>query len=348
MADLSWYSGVGVERNLTRRCPFASVYRCPRHFQSVALLGGRVTTSLDPTLEGRLTRYWEQSDLWPVTDEQATSVMSADDRPTLFSNFCPEVTGDIFGVFATHLGRYADEIDSDLAHRDLAARGASSAAWRWAWASAVPLHYSDCALYSALAFAPQAIAESVVRDVPLYLRRFQSLLPDQLPVLVRELCNAFKRLVEHNRLGRLIYNDDGGPRAEKIAQLTFFAVSALYCNQNNIDVSPEADAGAGSVDFKLSQGANSKVVVEVKLSSNSRMVHGFEEQLPEYGRAENTDWLILLIIQTTNEERYINSVEAARAEALQNGQRAPEIVRVDARPRPSASKRESRRKRKRD
>jgi hypothetical protein len=256
-----------------------------------------------------------------------------------FSNFCPEVTGDVFGVFATYLGRHADEIDSESAHRDLAAQGASNGDWRWQWSSAVPLHYSDCALYAALTVDPQAIAESAARAAPVDLDRFRFLSPEQLFSFAQALCNAFKRLVEQNRLGRLMYNDDDSPRAEKIAQRLFFAVSALYCNQNNIDVAPESDAGAGRVDFKLSQGSSSKVAVEVKLGSNSRMVHGFEGQLPACGRAENTDHLILLIVQTTDEDRYIKAVEAASADARVLGHRVPEIIRVDARPQPSASKR---------
>ena len=59
-----------------------------------------------------------------------------------------------------------------------------------------------------------------------------------------------------------------------------------YCDANDFDITPEADGGAGPVDFKISKGYQYRVVVEMKLSSNSNLVHGFEVQLPEYQKAE--------------------------------------------------------------
>jgi len=32
-----------------------------------------------------------------------------------------------------------------------------------------------------------------------------------------------------------------------------------YCQANNLDLSPESDAGRGPVDFKISQGFNDKI-----------------------------------------------------------------------------------------
>ena len=86
----------------------------------------------------------------------------------------------------------------------------------------------------------------------------------------------FKQLVEANRLSRVLYNDDGSTRKERTAQQAFFVIATTYCEANNVDISPEADAGAGPVDFKLSQGFRNRVLVEVKLSSNQRLLHGFD------------------------------------------------------------------------
>ena len=52
-----------------------------------------------------------------------------------------------------------------------------------------------------------------------------------------------------------IFFVDQNPRHERFAQLLFYAIAAAYCEANDIDVSPESDAGAGPVDFKLSSGA---------------------------------------------------------------------------------------------
>lgn len=34
---------------------------------------------------------WKRSDLWPTTDEQATSIVGTPGKPSIYSGFCPEV-----------------------------------------------------------------------------------------------------------------------------------------------------------------------------------------------------------------------------------------------------------------
>ena len=86
--DLQWYTGISKGKKLAPRCPFASVHRCPRYYQSVALLGETgCATKIDPEEDKRLLERWKRSDLWPVVDEQATSVMGPSDEPKHFMNF---------------------------------------------------------------------------------------------------------------------------------------------------------------------------------------------------------------------------------------------------------------------
>lgn len=149
--DLKWYAEISASKNLSPRCPFASVHRCPRYYQSIALLGEvGVTTSMEPEEDQRLLEKWKLSDLWPVTKEQATQVMGPEGKPSLFFNFCPEVSFDRFGWFASNLSYHADEIDVDVAHRNLADEGATAHDWRWVWSLAAAMHYANCPLYSPL------------------------------------------------------------------------------------------------------------------------------------------------------------------------------------------------------
>lgn len=149
--DLKWYTEISAAKNLSPRCPFASVHRCPRYYASTALLGEvGVTTSMDPEEDQRLLEKWKHTDVWPITDEQAAQVIGPEDKPSHFFNFCPEVSFDRFGWFASSLSRYADELDVDVAHRSLAGEGATVHDWRWAWSLASSMHYADCPIYSPL------------------------------------------------------------------------------------------------------------------------------------------------------------------------------------------------------
>jgi predicted nucleotide-binding protein len=114
------------------------------------LLGEAGSTKIPPDEDARLNALWEKSDLWPKTAEGATSIWGDRTRTSGFSNSCPEVTFDRFHLFATGLHRYADEIDSDLAHERLGREGVRGANWRWSWASIIPIHFTECPLYSSL------------------------------------------------------------------------------------------------------------------------------------------------------------------------------------------------------
>lgn len=149
-ADLGWYTSTSARKGLLPRCPFASVYRCPRYYQSLSLLGEAGSTKLNPGEDRLLREQWERSDLWPVTDEQATWTSGPPGNPGIFSNFCPEVSFERFGMFASDFSTYTDEIDASLAHARLARRGTAAERWRSAWAHVAPMHYSECPLYSPL------------------------------------------------------------------------------------------------------------------------------------------------------------------------------------------------------
>lgn len=149
--DMEWYLGISRARQVTPRCPFASVDRCPRYFQSIALLGDAgVGTKILPEEDERLQKRWEKSDLWPKTAEEGTSTSGDGKRTWGFSKFCPEVSYDRFQFFASGLYRYADEIDLQAAQERLGREGVPGTDWRWSWAAVSPMHFTECPLYSAL------------------------------------------------------------------------------------------------------------------------------------------------------------------------------------------------------
>lgn len=149
--DFEWYSAQGAKHpSGAPRCPFASSERCPRHHHSRSLLGEAGFTKMDAQDEARLDKRWLQLGLIPQTAEQCSAVMSTNGTPQAYCNFCPEVSYDSFGYFASHLHRYTDEIDSDNAHRQLSNINAPGNDWRWSWSHVRSMHYSECPFYSLL------------------------------------------------------------------------------------------------------------------------------------------------------------------------------------------------------
>lgn len=160
-------------------------------------------------------------------------------------------------------------------------------------------------------------------------------LEDVEPVL-ECICKKFKALIENNGLSALLY-DNKKPKHESAAQLLFFGIADAYCTANNIDLSRECNAGRGPVDFKLSKGAEDKIVVEVKLTSNNQLIHGLLTQLPIYMEQEKTQKGIYLIIDTGHEKalekftKFYNSLEMSVKKKIQ-------FIVIDATDKQSASK----------
>ena len=162
---------------------------------------------------------------------------------------------------------------------------------------------------------------------------------DEVHGVVEKIVGRFRRLVENNGLNRELYKAPGVPRYESTAQRLFFAVAHSYCEANDLDLSPEVDSGSGKIDFKLSHGFDARVLVEVKLSTNPKVVLGYRAQLEAYKKAEETTRAIYLVIDVgkmgSKHKRLLNERNAASA----NRQPLSDLEFVDGKIKPSASKR---------
>jgi hypothetical protein len=159
----------------------------------------------------------------------------------------------------------------------------------------------------------------------------------ELKRVVDLIVTQFKHLVEHNDLSRLLW-DGSKPRSEKSSQLVFFGVADSYCKSNNIDISPEVNAGGGPVDFKFSSGYKGRFLVEIKLSTGT-VEHGYKTQLEIYKTAANTQDGLFLVINVGRLGKKGTKILAAQKAQRGAGYRAADIVIVDATKKPSASKR---------
>ncbi len=150
----------------------------------------------------------------------------------------------------------------------------------------------------------------------------------------------FKKNIEDNKLYEVLYGENGEPRPEVFGQRLFYAIADSYCAANDVDLSREPNPGNGPVDFKLSVGYHGRVLVEIKKSTNSRLLHGFATQLDAYQKAEATEQSLYLILRVSEGEAGIKDVLALREERLKGKKtRVPDVVVIDARKKLPASKR---------
>ncbi len=162
--------------------------------------------------------------------------------------------------------------------------------------------------------------------------------PEDLEKLILKIVDHFKYLVEFQGLWKLLWDGDVA-RYEMASQLLFRGIAEGYCQANDVDISPECDNGGGPVDFKFSKGMSLKYLIEVKLSSNTKLVHGYEKQLEVYRDAEQTEAALFLIIDVGKLGKKLEKLTAMRNAQLKSGKRASDFIVIDGNQRSSASKR---------
>lgn len=182
-------------------------------------------------------------------------------------------------------------------------------------------------------------AKQFVRDHPLPLSLpSPPKLGDVLQVVLK-ICQKLKDLVENNGLHALLYDGSGKPKHESAAQKLFYAIADSYCEANNLDLNAEMNSGRGYIDFKVSYGYSARVLVEVKLTTNPRLRHGYEVQLHEYEKAEHTTSSVFLAIDVLGGSlTQLKQVYATQAKRLSSKEPSPELIIVKAKPTASASK----------
>jgi len=181
------------------------------------------------------------------------------------------------------------------------------------------------------------IAATLAADVPFTIKQPATMDADSVAAVVEQIIEQFRFLIEDRRLSEELYHA-GEPRPEKAAQRLFFAVAHAYCKANDLDVTPEADTGNGPVDFKVSKGFSGRVLIEIKLSRNSKLIEGYTRQLEAYKAAEETVRGYYLIIDVGQMGKKAEKLLLVKNRAAQKGGAVSSIIFVDGTRKPSASK----------
>lgn len=161
---------------------------------------------------------------------------------------------------------------------------------------------------------------------------------EEIRRLVLDTIEIFRRHVEDGNLWEELWIGDK-PKKERASQLIYYAIADCFCIANDVDISPEANMGGGPIDFKFSKGYNSRVLVEMKRSGGT-VVHGYEKQLEFYKNASQTDWAVFVVLDFGDLGGKLEAIQKIRQLRLEAGERAAEIIVIDAQKKASASKRE--------
>lgn len=158
-----------------------------------------------------------------------------------------------------------------------------------------------------------------------------------LAMVVEQIIENFRHMVEDRRYSEELYHD-GRPRAEKAAQRMFFLIAQAFCKANDLDLTPEADTGNGPVDFKISGGFSGRALVEIKLSTNGKLVAGYTRQLEAYATAEEAKLAYYLIVDVGQIGNKYEALMAEKNIRAMEGKPLRPIFVVDGSRKLSASK----------
>lgn len=148
------------------------------------------------------------------------------------------------------------------------------------------------------------------------------------------ILTVMKKWVELNKGWELIQNTDSRNR-EKVVQRFIHLAASSFAESNNVDISCEANEGRGAVDFKISRGLD-KTVIEVKLSSNNKYLHGYKDQVIDYAKSEQTQKMIYVFINLGHPLK-VKRLETVRDDLYDQGYTVPTLFIIDASKKESAS-----------
>jgi hypothetical protein len=148
----------------------------------------------------------------------------------------------------------------------------------------------------------------------------------------REKVYFLKDVIENKGGHRIFYHNSQPIRKEEDLQILY----RLVWHRTNFDVSREVNDGRGPADFKISDGASNKTLVEMKLASNTGLRRNLEKQVEIYQKASDAPTALKVIIFFTSMEQRRVAYLLRQLKLDDN----PDIILIDARAdnKPSGSK----------
>ena len=168
---------------------------------------------------------------------------------------------------------------------------------------------------------------------------------------IKKLIQQYERAIVDNGGNKLLYRktETGAltknPHHEDVAQILFYLLADQFCAAANIPLARESDAGRGPVDFWLANSYDTKVLVEIKKSTNKSLVDGFEKQVLAYEKSENAfhSFYVVIVVKDRKQNKdgeytdQLEQLERKYEERLKDKSTTPELVIIDGLVHPSPS-----------
>jgi hypothetical protein len=150
VADEKWYLNQDGRRKLTPHSPLAANDKCPRYYVSLqhAAAAGVATLDLSDETRAQIEVMWAASDAFASPDLSVGSYIAKDGTLRGISEFCPEVSARIFGLYCSSLRKFVDEDALHQTHKTLTEENTPKSDLRWDWSIVEPRHYTECHEYS--------------------------------------------------------------------------------------------------------------------------------------------------------------------------------------------------------
>lgn len=166
--------------------------------------------------------------------------------------------------------------------------------------------------------------------------------PERVINIVRGIILSYKRNIEEIGWNKNLYHRTktneilkDQPHHEDVAQLLFNGLADVHCSYTNIMLARESKMSNGPIDFSLGTGYESKVLVEIKKSTN-RLMHGYEEQIKKYATGEKAchSFYVVLTIkeQKATKNKLLTDIEILKNRYEENKKKGiitPEVIFID-------------------
>lgn len=165
---------------------------------------------------------------------------------------------------------------------------------------------------------------------------------EEMKDFVRDVILSFKRHIEDMGNANLLYHRTkkhapmkDRPHREDVPQMIFNGIADVHCSYTNIPHARESKLSTGPVDFWFAKGRNSKVLVELKKSTNN-LIKGYTKQLSKYENGELSCYSFYVVLKVKEEKSSklkpitdIEELENKYNENIKRGIKTPEVIIID-------------------